>query len=107
MDDLTISKGWFQGKGDDSPEKKKFCEHRASTVTLDYEVGIEYCSFCGALGHYNPELDALEWTLPEHLQKQNYNQLETFTAKNPLAKKPRGFLFILFLNEEDALWQKH
>ena len=48
MDDLTISKGWFQDKGDESPVKKKFCEHRASTVTLDYEVGIEYCSFCGA-----------------------------------------------------------
>jgi hypothetical protein len=67
MDDLTISKGWFQDKGDESPE------HRASTVTLDYEVGIEYCSFCGALAHYNSDLDALEWTLPEHLQKQNYN----------------------------------
>ena len=73
MDDLTISKGWFQDKGDDSPVKKNFCEHRASTVTLDYDVGIEYCSFCGALAHYNPDIDALEWTLPEHLKKQNFN----------------------------------
>ena len=41
MEDLTISKGWFQDK-DDEPTiiKKKFCEHRVSTVTLDYEVGI-------------------------------------------------------------------
>jgi hypothetical protein len=74
MEDLTISKGWFRDKDDESTEvKKKFCEHRANTVTLDYEVGIEYCSFCGALAHYNPDLDALEWTLPEYLQKQNYN----------------------------------
>jgi len=74
MEDLTISKGWFQDKdGESEVVKKKFCEHRASTVTLDYEVGVEYCSFCGALAHYNPDLDALEWTLPEYLQKQNYN----------------------------------
>jgi hypothetical protein len=74
MEDITISKGWFQDK-DDEPTivKKKFCEHKANTVTLDYDVGIEYCSFCGALGHYNPDLDKVEWALPEYLQKQNYN----------------------------------
>tara|TARA_B100001105_G_scaffold240225_1_gene218715 strand:- start:93 stop:317 length:225 start_codon:yes stop_codon:yes gene_type:complete len=74
MEDLTISKGWFQDKDDEPPViKKKFCEHRVNTVTLDYEIGIEYCSFCGALAHYNPDLDKLEWALPEYLQKQNYN----------------------------------
>jgi len=74
MEDITISKGWFQDK-DDEPTiiKKKFCEHKANTVTLDYDVGIEYCSFCGALAHYNPDIDKLEWALPEYLQKQNYN----------------------------------
>jgi hypothetical protein len=74
MEDITISKGWFQDK-DDGPTiiKKKFCEHKANTVTLDYDVGIEYCSFCGALAHYNPDIDKLEWELPEYLQKQNHN----------------------------------
>ena len=35
MEDLTISKGWFQDK-DDEPTaiKKTFCEHKAKTVTL-------------------------------------------------------------------------
>ena len=58
MEDLTISNGWFQDK-DDGPTiiKKKFCEHKANTVTLDYDVGIEYCLFCGALAHYNPDID--------------------------------------------------
>ena len=74
MEDITISKGWFQDKDDESTiVKKKFCEHKANTVTLDYDVGIEYCSFCGALAHYNPDIDKLEWALPEYLQKQNYN----------------------------------
>ncbi len=74
MEDVTIPKGWFQDEGDDSPvTKRKFCEHRINTVTLDYEIGIEYCTFCGALAHYSPEFDKLEWTLPEYLQKQNYN----------------------------------
>ena len=74
MDDLTISKGWFQDKEDEAPIiKKKFCEHRVNTVTLDYELGIEYCLFCGALANYNSDVDKLEWTLPEYLQKQNYN----------------------------------
>ena len=72
MEDITISKGWFK---DDDPKlaKKKFCEHTATTVTLAYDVGIEYCSFCGALGHYNSDIDKVEWALPEYLQKQNYN----------------------------------
>ena len=72
MEDITISKGWFK---DDEPKlaKKKFCELKANTVTLDYDVGIEYCSFCGAMGHYNPDIDEVEWALPEYLQKQNYN----------------------------------
>ena len=74
MEDLTISKGWFQDKDDESTAiKKTFCEHKVKTVTLDYDVGIEYCYFCGALAHYNSDIDKLEWTLPEHLQKQNYN----------------------------------
>ncbi len=74
MEDLTISKGWFEDNDGGYPAvKKKFCEHRANAVTLDYEVGIEYCSFCGALAHYNTDLDKLEWALPEYLQKQNYN----------------------------------
>ncbi|GIT65545.1 MAG: hypothetical protein Ct9H300mP23_11720 [Nitrospinota bacterium] len=39
MEDITISKGWFK---DDEPKlaKKKFCEHKANTVTLDYDVGL-------------------------------------------------------------------
>ena len=42
MEDLTISKGWFQDKdGEPTIIKKKFCEHRVNTVTLDYELGIE------------------------------------------------------------------
>ena len=49
-----------------------FCSHE-NTVTLDYEVGIEHCSFCGALGHYNGDIDRIEWTLPEYLQKQELN----------------------------------
>ena len=69
MEDITISKGWFKY---DEPKlaKKKFCEHKANTVTLDYDVGIEYCSFCGAFGHYNPDIHEVEWALPEYLQKQ-------------------------------------
>ena len=72
MEDITISKGWFK---DDEPKlaKKKFCEHKANTVTLDYDVGIEYCSFCGALGHYNPDIDKVEWALPENLKKKKNN----------------------------------
>ena len=97
MEDLTISKGWFQGKDDEPPViKKKFCEHRASTVTLDYELGVEYCSFCGALAHYNPDQDKLEWTLPEYLQKQNYNELGLFSCpikKPPGLTRPGGFCF--------------
>ena len=31
MEDLTISKGWFQDKDDEPPLiKKKFCEHRVN-----------------------------------------------------------------------------
>ena len=42
MEDLTISKGWFQDKDDEPPMiKKKFCEHRVNAGTLDYEGGIE------------------------------------------------------------------
>jgi hypothetical protein len=50
----------------------KFSDH-GNAVTLDYEIGIEHCPFCGALGHYNGDVDKIEWTLPEYLQKQELN----------------------------------
>ena len=52
--------------------KKEFCGHE-NAVTLDYDIGIEHCPFCGALGHYNGDIDRIEWTLPEYLQKQERN----------------------------------
>ena len=52
--------------------EKEFCSHE-NAVTLDYDVGIEHCPFCGALGHYNMDVDQIEWTLPEYLQKQELN----------------------------------
>ena len=52
--------------------KKEFCDHE-NAVTLDYDIGIEHCPFCGALGHYNSNVDKIEWTLPEYLQKQELN----------------------------------
>ena len=52
--------------------EKEFCGHKNS-VTLDYDIGIEHCPFCGALGHYNIDTDKIEWTLPEYLQKQELN----------------------------------
>ena len=55
-----------------SPYKKEFCGHD-SAVTLDYDFGIEHCPFCGALGHYNSDIDQIEWTLPQYLQKQEFN----------------------------------
>jgi len=75
MQNLTISKGWGEGfkEKDKAPILKKLCEHRANTITLDHEVGIEYCNFCGALGHYSVDKDTVEWKLPEFLVKQNYN----------------------------------
>tara|TARA_B110000495_G_scaffold57670_1_gene48862 strand:- start:456 stop:683 length:228 start_codon:yes stop_codon:yes gene_type:complete len=75
MDDLTISKGWFDGfkENDKKPILKKLCEHKANSTTLDYDVGIEYCNFCGSLGHYSIDKDMVEWKLPEFLIKQNYN----------------------------------
>ena len=44
MDDLTISKGWFDKDKDidETPVLKKLCEHKANTTTLDYDVGVEY-----------------------------------------------------------------
>ena len=42
-------------------------------MTLDYDIGIEHCPYCGALGHYNIDVDQIEWTLPEYLQKQEFN----------------------------------
>ncbi|QPJ66846.1 MAG: hypothetical protein G3M78_11880 [Candidatus Nitrohelix vancouverensis] len=70
-----MSKGWFDEEGSENAVEKKevFCEHKSNTVTLDYDVGVEYCSFCGALGHYNIDSDQVEWALPEYLVKQNYN----------------------------------
>ena len=55
-----------------SPYKKEFCGHE-SAVTQDYDIGIEHCPFCGALGHYNSDIDQIEWTLPQYLQKQEFN----------------------------------
>ena len=52
--------------------KKGFCNHE-NAVTLDYDIGIEHCPFCGALGHYNIDIDQIEWVLPEYLQKQEFN----------------------------------
>ena len=52
--------------------EKEFCCHE-NAVTLDYDVGIEHCPFCGALGHYNIDIDQIEWILPEYLQKQEFN----------------------------------
>ena len=52
--------------------EKEFCSHE-NAVTLDYDVGIEHCPFCGALGHYNMDIDQVEWILPEYLQKQELN----------------------------------
>ena len=52
--------------------KNEFCSHE-NAVTLDYDIGIEHCPFCGALGHYNCDIDQMEWTLPEYLQKQEFN----------------------------------
>jgi hypothetical protein len=52
--------------------KEEFCNHE-NAVTLDYDFGIEHCPFCGALGHYNGDIDQIEWTLPEYLQKQEPN----------------------------------
>ena len=72
MQDLTIADGWFK-KNEEAQVMKKLCEHRANTTTLDYDIGIEYCNFCGALGHYNVDKDTVEWKLPEFLVKQNYN----------------------------------
>lgn len=54
----------------------EFCSHENS-VTLDYNIGIEHCPFCGALGHYNCDIDQIEWILPEYLQKQRA-QLKPF-----------------------------
>ena len=75
MHNLTISDGWFDGfkEKDEKPVLKKLCEHKANSVTLDYDVGVEYCNFCGSLGHYSIEKDIVEWKLPEFLVKQNYN----------------------------------
>ena len=55
-----------------SPLKKEFCHHE-NAVTLDYDIGIEHCPFCGALGHYNINVDQIEWILPEYLQRQEFN----------------------------------
>ena len=52
--------------------KREFCRHK-NAVTLDYDIGIEHCPYCGALGHYNIDVDQIEWTLPEYLQKQEFN----------------------------------
>ncbi|PIQ95384.1 MAG: hypothetical protein COV67_15165 [Nitrospinae bacterium CG11_big_fil_rev_8_21_14_0_20_56_8] len=75
MENLKISKGWFDKENSSkvSDKKKVFCEHKADTITIDYVAGVEYCQYCGALGHYNVDSDSLDWTLPKYLLKQNYN----------------------------------
>ena len=74
MQDLIISDGWFDGyKDKETPVLKKLCEHKADTTTWEYDVGIEYCNFCGALGHYSIDKDKVEWKLPKFLIKHNYN----------------------------------
>ncbi len=58
-------------KDDKSGRKLKIiCDHKETSVTIDYDYGIEHCSYCGALGHYHIDTDAVEWTLPEYLSKQ-------------------------------------
>ena len=52
--------------------KEGFCSH-GNAVTLDYDIGIEHCPFCGALGHYNSDINQIEWTLPEYLERQEFN----------------------------------
>ena len=52
--------------------KKEFCSHE-NALTLDYDIGIEHCPFCGALWHYNIDIDQIEWTLPEYFQNQEFN----------------------------------
>ena len=73
MKDLTISDGWFNRNKKEEVVMKILCEHRANTTTLDYDVGIEYCNFCGALGYHSVDNNKVEWKLPEFLVKQNYN----------------------------------
>ena len=73
MQDLTISDGWFKKHKKEEITMKKLCEHRINTTTLDYDIGVEYCNFCGALGHYSIDKDKVEWKLPEFLVKHNYN----------------------------------
>ena len=72
MQDLTISDGWFKKDKKEEIIMKKLCEHRINTTTLDYDIGIEYCNFCGALGHYSIDKDKVEWKLPDFLINQNY-----------------------------------
>lgn len=73
MQDLIISKGWFDKKGDESNAPKILCEHRVDTHTVNFEEGIEHCGFCGALGIYNSDTDSLDWKLPEYFTKLGYN----------------------------------
>ena len=54
-------------------KKKPFCQHEENTVTIDYDYGIEHCSYCGALGHYNIDTDSIDWTLPQYLAQKNYS----------------------------------
>lgn len=51
----------------ESKTNAKLCEHLSDTETIDYDYGIEYCCYCGALGRYDIDKDKLEWTLPQHL----------------------------------------
>ncbi|KMP11564.1 hypothetical protein UR09_01185 [Candidatus Nitromaritima sp. SCGC AAA799-A02] len=45
----------------------RLCDHQSSTETIDYDEGIEYCCYCGALGLYDIDKDALDWTFPQYL----------------------------------------
>ena len=71
MQDLTISDGWFDKDTKEKPVMKTLCEHRADTTTLDYDVGIEYCNFCGALGHYSVDKDKITTNLKSLINIEN------------------------------------
>ncbi len=74
MEDLLISKGWFdKDKKEASTLSKTICEHKVNIECIDYEIGIEYCKFCGSLGTYNTDTDSLDWVLPEYFTKRGYN----------------------------------
>ncbi len=73
MQDLIIQEGWLSKDKTENVTLKILCEHKVNTVCIDYEIGIEHCGFCGALGTYNMDTDSLDWKLPEYFTKRGYN----------------------------------